>query len=35
VFLCSIGALSEDEARAANALAHEVSFVGPRLAARL
>jgi adenosine deaminase len=34
-FLCSIGALSAEEARAANALAHEVSFVGPRLAARL
>src|SRR5664279_1312044 len=28
-FLCSIGAMAEDEARAANALAHEVSFVEP------
>ena len=26
-FLCEIGALSSDEARAANALAHEVSFM--------
>ena len=34
-FLCSIGAMSEDEARAANALAHEVSFVGPTVAAKL
>ena len=29
-FLCAIGAMSDDEARAANALAHEVSFVAPR-----
>ena len=28
-FLCEIGALSAEEARAANALAHEVSFVEP------
>ena len=28
-FLCSIGAMSGDEARAANALAHDVSFVLP------
>src|SRR4029079_7120578 len=34
-FLCTIGAMSEDEARAANALAHEVSFVGPTVAAKL
>ena len=34
-FLCSIGAMSEDEARAANALAHEVSFVGSEQPARL
>ncbi len=34
-FLCSIGAMSEDEARAANALAHEVSFVAPAQVARV
>jgi adenosine deaminase len=28
-FLCSIGAMTAEEARAANALAHEVSFVEP------
>ena len=28
-FLCGIGAMTHDEARAANALAHEVSFVEP------
>ena len=30
-FLCDIGAMSADEARAANALAHEVSFMGARV----
>jgi aminodeoxyfutalosine deaminase len=34
-FLCSIGAMSEDEARGANALAHEVSFVTSKQVARL
>jgi len=34
-FLCSIGAMSEDEARAANALAHEVSFVTTPQVARI
>ena len=29
-FLCAIGAMSADEARAANALAHAVSFVAAR-----
>jgi adenosine deaminase len=33
-FLCRIGALTADEARAANALAHEVSFTRPRVGAR-
>ena len=28
-FLCEIGAMSSEEARAANALAHEASFVAP------
>ena len=28
-FLCTIGAMTSDEARAANALAHAVSFVAP------
>jgi adenosine deaminase len=34
-FLCSIGAMSADEARAANALAHEVSFVATKEVARI
>jgi hypothetical protein len=29
-FLCTIGAMTSDEARAANALAHAVSFVTAR-----
>ena len=33
-FLCGIGAMTPEEAQAANALAHEVSFVRP-LAARV